>query len=320
MVEISSAHSNGAFVNSHIAVSSFKAKSAYNSEPDSSLRQPNTADSLCLTTNSASFFDFNNLPLGSSYQSTLGSSSLKQNQILASSLVPRSLNEQEAEALSNQQLKAEYGRHWQISSDSEAKKQKCVNQSIVLNQSREQALHMNKLGSTLKQSGQKLGQQALAQIVSGLALYASGTAMEAAGKAMLSCPFTKAVGAAMISKGKALKQRGLQMRQYGQKLEVNSKKMLASGLCLGVSANKQLNSIKNAWQTLNNIYRQIKTVGNLAQNSMLCAEAIGRKRGLVLGTAFGLGKSKVDLSGQKANNGSAIVSSKPINSKSSAVT
>lgn len=320
MVEISSAHSNGAFVNSHIAVSSFKAKSVYNNEPDSSLQQPNTADRLCLTTNAGSFFNFNNLSFVHSRQSTLGSSSIKQDQVLASSLIPRSLNEQEAEALSNQQLKAEYGRHWQIASDSEAKKQKCLSQSIALNQSREQALHMNKLGSTLKQSGQKIGQQALVQIASGLALYASGAAMEAAGKAMLSCPFTKAVGATMISKGKALKQRGLQMRNYGQKLEVNSKKMLASGLCLGISANKQLNSIKNAWQTLNNIYRQIKTVGNLAQNSMLCAETVGRKRGLSLADALSLGKSKVGLSSKKAVDLSVSVPSKQINSKSSAVT
>ena len=320
MVEISSAHSSGAFVNSNIAVSSFKAKSAYNNEADSSLQQPYTTDSLCLTTDIGSLFGFNHSSSIPYRQNALGLSSIKQNQILASSLVPRNLNEQEAEALSNQQLKAEYGRHWQISSDSEAKKQKCLSQSIVLNQSREQALHMNKLGSTLKQSGQKLGQQALAQIVSGLALYASGAAMEAAGKAMLSCPFTKAAGATMISKGKALKQRGLQMRQLGQKLEVNSKKMLASGLYLGVSANKQLNNIKNAWHSLNNIYRQIKTMGNLAQNSMLCAEAVGRKRGLSLASSFSSAKSKVSLSNEKTGYGSMSMPSKQLNSKSPAAT
>lgn len=316
MVEISSAR-GGNFVNSSIAISSYKAKEGYSNKSD---EQIDKEDSLSLTTDVDSFFSFNNLSSKYSRHGTLGTLSTKQEQVSSVSLIPRNLSEQEAEALSNQQLKAEYGRHWQISSDSEAKQQECFSRSVTLNQNREQALHINKLSSTLKQSSQKLAKQALLKIASGVALYASGSAMEAAGKAMLSCPFTKAAGMALVSKGKALKQRGMQMRQYGQKLELNSKNLLASGLSLGASANKQLNYVKNAWQTLNNIYQQIKTVGNLAKNSMLCAENVGRKRGLSFTRASSGNKLKAGFFNQKASNIATNMSSKPTNSKNSVVT
>ena len=144
--------------------------------------------------------------------------------------------------------------------------------------------------------------------------------MEAAGKAMLGCPFTKAAGMALVSKGKALKQRGMQMRQYGQKLELSSKNLLSSGLSLGASANKQINYVKNAWQALNNIYQQIKTVGNLAKSSMLCAENVGRKRGLSFTSTPSGNKLKVGFSASKIDNAVVSTSSKVTNSKSSAVT
>ena len=319
MVKINSAQS-GTFADCRIAISSFKAKESYSNKSEYQVEPINKEDSLSLTTDVGSFFNFNHLSSKYSRQGTSGMLSTKQGQVSSTSLVPRNLSEQEAEALSNQQLKAEYGRHWQISSDSEAKQQKCISRSITLNQNREQALHINKLGSTLKQNGQKLAQQALVKIASGLALYASGTAMEAAGKAMLGCPFTKAAGMALISKGKALKQRGMQMRQYGQKLELNSKSLLASGLSLGASASKQLNYVKNAWQTLNNIYQQIKNVGNLAKSSMLCAENVGRKRGLSFTCASRDNKVKMGLSASQNHKVVASMSSKSTSSKSSAVT
>lgn len=319
MVKISSAQS-GTFADGSIAISSYKAKAGYSDKPDYQAEQIDKGDSLSLTTDIGSFFNFNHLSSGHLRQGTLSTSSTKQEQVSPNSLIPRHLSEQEAEALSNQQLKAEYGRHSQISSDSEAKQQKCISHSIVLSQNREQALHMNRLSSTLKQSGRKLAQQALAQIASGVALYASGAAMEAAGKAMLGCPFTKAAGMALVSKGKALKQRGMQMRQYGQKLELSSKNLLSSGLSLGASANKQINYVKNAWQALNNIYQQIKTVGNLAKSSMLCAENVGRKRGLSFTSTPSGNKLKVGFSASKIDNAVVSTSSKVTNSKSSAVT
>lgn len=292
MVEIYAARS-AAFINTSQVLSPFSTENI-RGEGESRVEAPSSNDSLSLTTQASSVSYFNTSPivgpLGAFQQLSMG-----EEGAASASLIPRKLDEQTAEALSNQQLKAEYGRHWQISLDSESKQQKCLGRSIVLNNNKEQALHMNKLSSTLKQNGQKLGQQALAKIAAGLALWASGAALEAAGKAMLGCPFTKGVGLALISKGRSLKERGLQIHKYGQKLGINSKHLLASGLNLGVLAHKRLTHIQKSWQTLNKIYKQIKTVGDLAQSSMLCAEAVGRKRGLSLASVFGSTKPQSDL-------------------------
>lgn len=307
MVTINSVR-DGNCINNGVDFLQFKAEKAHLNEVGSQVCRSNYQDSLSLTTDIGSFFGFNNISSNHERRSVVSQLSAEQ----GLPFIPRQLNEQEAETLSNQQLKAEYGRHRQISIDSEAKKQKCVDQSFTLNHNREQALHMNKLSSILKQNGQKLGQQALVKIAAGLALYASGVAMEAVGKAMLSCPFTKAAGAALISKGKTLKQRGLQMQKYGQKMELNSKNLLTSGLSLGTSAAKQLSSIKSAWQTLNKIYKQIKTVGDLAKSSMLCAETVGRKRGLSFSVASGVSKATTVSSSGGTKDGLAISQNYPI--------
>ena len=290
MIGINSTYGEGRFCNSVSLKSGSEMDLSYmNGVSEQSFL--NVKDSLSLTTNGRSETCFSSSSFSNAAsvnpwkEITLG-----QKWSASSSFIPRNLNEQEAESLSNQQLKAEYDRHKQISSDSATKQEQCIGHSLVLNQNKEQAVHMNKLGATLKQNGQKMGQQALAQITAGLALYASGTAMEAAGKAMLACPFTKAAGAALISKGRALKQRGLHMQKSGQKLEISSKTLLASGFSLGKLATRKLNTLKQAWQLLNNVYQQVKNIGELAQNSMLCAESVGRKRGLNIADTSGASK------------------------------
>lgn len=290
MIEINSVYGIGRFYSTASVQSEAESKPGCTNMIDGCSEQ-SANDSLSLTIDSRYGGAWNNSPpscaTGSAFSNEVFGG---QKGALAGFFVPRNLSEQEAESLSNQQLKAEYSRHRQISSDSTTKQEQCVGQSVALNQTKEQAIHMNKLSATLKQSGQKLGQQALLQIASGLALYASGVAMEAAGKAMLACPFTKAAGAALISKGKALKQRGLRMQQNGQKLGVSSKTLLSSGLNLGNLATKKLNNVKQTWQILNKVYQQVKNIGELAKNSMLCVESVGRKRGLNISDAAGANK------------------------------
>ncbi|MGM9998424.1 MAG: hypothetical protein ACI38Q_03360 [Candidatus Bruticola sp.] len=190
------------------------------------------------------------------------------------------LNDAEAEALSNEQLQAEYGRHQKISYQSQTEEQKCLCQSAALTQSQGEAVRMNELALNLKQSAVQMKQCALTQVTVGTALYASGVALEAAGKALSACPFSKAAGLALITKGKAMKQQGAEIQQAGKKLNLGAKNLLNSGFKLASSASRRLKKIADSWQKLGSLYRQVKEIGSSAEKSMNCVVKEGQKRGL----------------------------------------